>query len=85
MRNSGKLPCPVCDEPTEVYDTQLEGLGVRRRRRCTNDHRFNTFEGPIGSAWDRDRHAVVPVERDVYDAEVLAAQLNLEREGVDEM
>jgi transcriptional regulator NrdR family protein len=84
MRNSGKLPCPVCDTPTEVYDTQREGEGVRRRRRCENNHRFNTFEGPIGPAWDEHRH-VVPGETGHYDAEVLAASLNVEVEGVDEM
>jgi len=84
MRNSGKLPCPVCDLPTEVYDTQREGEGVRRRRRCENDHRFNTFEGPIGAVWNEHRH-VVPREGDDYDASVLAARLNAEVEGVDEM
>lgn len=84
MRNSGKLPCPVCDRPTEVYDTELEGNGVRRRRRCENNHRFNTFEGHIGIVWDNARH-VVPIERDDYDSEILAARLNSEREGVDEM
>jgi len=84
MRNSGKLPCPVCDAPTEVYDTQREGLGVRRRRRCENGHRFNTFEVPTGTVWDQDRH-VVPVVVDNYDTEVLAARLNAEVEGVDEM
>lgn len=83
MRNSGKLPCPVCDEPTEVYDTELEGNGVRRRRRCASNHRFNTFEAHVGIVWDHDRH-VVPVDRDDYDAEILAARLNAEGE-VDEV
>lgn len=83
-RNSGKMPCPVCDEPTEVYDTEREGLGVRRRRRCVNGHRFNTFEARTGVVWAHDRH-VVPVDQDNYDAEILAARLNAEMEGVDEM
>ena len=84
MRTSGKLPCPVCDAPTEVYDTEREGTGVRRRRRCENGHRFNTFEDRVGMVWDQNRH-VVPVERDDYDESVLAARLNAEGEGVDEM
>jgi transcriptional regulator NrdR family protein len=84
MRNSGKLPCPVCDAPTEVYDTELENGGVRRRRRCGNGHRFNTFEEHIGIVWDQNHH-VVPVDVDDYDAGVLAARLNAEVEGVDEM
>lgn len=84
MRNSGKMPCPVCDEPTEVYDTQREGTGVQRRRRCANNHRFNTFEAHVGIVWDQTHH-VVPVDRDDYDESILAARLNAEVEGVDEM
>jgi len=84
MRHSGKLSCPVCDDPTEVYDTQLAEGGVHRRRRCGNGHRFNTFEAHIGAVWDQNRH-VVPVELGEYDAEVLAATLQSEVEGVDEM
>lgn len=76
------MPCPVCDEPTEVYDSRPEVQGVRRRRRCKNDHRFNTFESHVGTVWDHDRH-VVPVDRDDYDTAILAAELK--REGVDEM
>lgn len=84
MRKTGKLPCPVCDAPTEVYDTQLENKGLQRRRRCSNGHRFHTFEASIGTVWDQNRH-VVPVDRDDYDESILAARLNAEVEGVDEM
>ena len=84
MRNSGKLPCPVCGAETVVYDTELENEGVHRRRRCINGHRFNTYESRIGQVWDHDRR-VVPIVKDDYDGGALAARLNTELEGVDEM
>lgn len=46
---SGKMShyaCPVCTGPTSVVETRRSKKGLRRRRRCDNNHRFTTVEVP---------------------------------------
>jgi hypothetical protein len=38
--------CPVCTGSTSVIETRVSKKGLRRRRRCANNHRFTTFELP---------------------------------------
>lgn len=42
------MKCPECGKPTDVIDTRSRGDGgVRRRRRCFNQHKFTTIELPV--------------------------------------
>jgi transcriptional regulator NrdR family protein len=38
------MTCPTCQSPTRVVSCRSVGDGFIRRRRCSNDHRFNTAE-----------------------------------------
>ena len=38
------MTCPTCQSPTRVVSCRSVGDGFIRRRRCENDHRFNTAE-----------------------------------------
>lgn len=80
------MPCPVCDEITEVYDSRPEQTGVRRRRRCRNGHRFNTLESYTGAVRGQ-KLQVDPVRKDVYDdtelVKELAAEVGVRIEGED--
>ncbi len=38
------MTCPTCQSPTRVVSCRSVGEGFIRRRRCENDHRFNTAE-----------------------------------------
>jgi hypothetical protein len=38
--------CPECSGSTSVVETRKAKKGLRRRRRCDNNHRFTTFEVP---------------------------------------
>jgi transcriptional regulator NrdR family protein len=41
------MPCPVCGGGTNVWDSRIrdkDGVVIRRRRRCVQDHRFTTIE-----------------------------------------
>lgn len=38
------MNCPECGKGTEVLDSRVTALSVRRRRRCLNEHRFTTYE-----------------------------------------
>ena len=38
--------CPVCTGLTSVIETRVSKKGLRRRRRCGQDHRFTTIELP---------------------------------------
>ncbi len=41
------MKCPVSNAWTQVLHTDVQPNGsVKRRRRCANEHRFNTFETP---------------------------------------
>jgi transcriptional regulator NrdR family protein len=45
---SRSLRCPECGvmAPSVVTDTRMsrDGLRIRRRRKCSNGHRFTTYE-----------------------------------------
>lgn len=64
------MKCPVCNVWTQVLHTDVQPNGsVKRRRRCANEHRFNTFETPdtlyLGSASSettQDAPAEAPAE-----------------------
>ena len=73
-RQPGKMPCPICDGETRVYDTELMGERIRRKRRCENDHRFFTSEARVGQVWDENLR-VVPLVADDYDEHELAAEV----------
>lgn len=77
-----KLPCPVCDSETRVYDTRLQDGFVRRRRECENGHRFNTAEERVSPVWDHNRQ-VVPVKLNDYDIDIFRSELVEERKGVE--
>lgn len=83
-RPSGKMPCPLCEEPTSVIQTYLEGEWVRRRRRCENGHRFNTREERVSAVrvLDNDRPRVVVAPPLTYDADTLIDELRDEAKGV---
>jgi transcriptional regulator NrdR family protein len=38
------MTCPTCQSPTRVVSCRSVGDGFIRRRRCENNHRFNTAE-----------------------------------------
>jgi transcriptional regulator NrdR family protein len=38
------MTCPTCQSSTRVVSCRSVGDGFIRRRRCGNDHRFNTAE-----------------------------------------
>jgi transcriptional regulator NrdR family protein len=38
------MTCPTCQSATRVVSCRSVGDGFIRRRRCENDHRFNTAE-----------------------------------------
>ena len=45
------MNCPRCDKAARVLETRMtSGIGIRRRRRCTNtqcDYAFTTLEVPV--------------------------------------
>ncbi len=38
--------CPECSGSTTVIETRLSNSRLRRRRKCSNNHRFSTIEIP---------------------------------------
>lgn len=36
--------CPTCGKSSDVIDSRISGVTVRRRRECLNLHRFTTTE-----------------------------------------
>lgn len=38
------MMCPECGKGSEVIDSRIIPIGVRRRRQCLNEHRFTTIE-----------------------------------------
>ena len=39
------MECPLCGEDTKVLESRISSVfGLRRRRECTNGHKFNTKE-----------------------------------------
>lgn len=53
------MNCPECGQATEVIVTASYPLHIRRRRRCLNEHRFNTTEVAIDPRqWLRIKEAV---------------------------
>jgi len=79
------FPCPICDAPTRVYDSRPQGSMIRRRRECSNGHRFNTTESYLSPVQSSPLRVVEPVKRDTYDYDVaqLADDLHREARGVE--
>lgn len=38
------MMCPTCSGKTVVIETRENDQGIRRRRWCSNDHKFTTLE-----------------------------------------
>lgn len=47
MMGYEQVICPKCSKKTEIIDTQKYETVVWRRRRCEDNHRFNTHETVI--------------------------------------
>lgn len=37
------MNCPTCKSASKVVDVRLNGVGLRRRYLCKNQHRFTTY------------------------------------------
>jgi transcriptional regulator NrdR family protein len=79
-RTTEPLACPICGQPTDIYDSRPEGTRIRRRRRCKLGHRFNTTEVIVGPV-DSPQHAeaVARSLRVDYDDSVVESDLRAER------
>lgn len=50
------MKCPHCGAWSDVLETRTKDDWVtKRRRRCANDHRFNTYE-VLETVWQHGRH-----------------------------
>lgn len=68
------MKCPLCGAWSSVLQTN----GVRRRRECANNHRFNTIEQVVESFADRDARIL----NDTRTAPAIGRDLGISAERV---
>jgi hypothetical protein len=53
------MNCPICNGSTQIFVSEKSSDGVLRRRKCQENHRFNTLEAVFIDSFPRKKRVRV--------------------------